>query len=54
MSSPDPDQLARFKEAARQLGADESEDALDRAFGKLDPKAKPESGDDKADKPKGG
>ena len=29
-------QLDRFKEAARELGADESPDALDRIIGKLD------------------
>lgn len=29
-------QRDRFKEAARQVGADESDDALDRAFGALD------------------
>ena len=32
----------RFKEAARELGADESDDALDRVMGKLDLKRKPE------------
>jgi hypothetical protein len=32
----------RFKEAARELGADESDDALDRIMGKLDLKKKPE------------
>ena len=36
------DQLARFKEAARELGADESSDALDRIIGKLDLAKKPE------------
>jgi hypothetical protein len=34
-------QAERFKEAARQLGADESDDALDRAMDRLDLKAKP-------------
>lgn len=34
------DQLKRFREMARELGADESPDALDRAFGQLDPKKK--------------
>ena len=48
---PKESQLARFREAARQLEADESDDALDRAFGKIDPKHKPD--DDKAEKPKG-
>ena len=46
----DRDQLARFREAARQLEADESDDALDRAFGKIDPTHKPD--DEKAEKPK--
>jgi len=32
-----------FKEAARELGADESDDALDRVMGKLDLKKKPET-----------
>ena len=29
-------QLDRFREAAREVGADESDDALDRIMGKLD------------------
>ncbi len=37
-----PRQTDRFKEAARELGADESDDALDRIMGKLDLKKKPE------------
>jgi hypothetical protein len=43
MRTPDPksSQLDRFKEVARQLGADESDDALDRAMDKLDLRAKP-------------
>lgn len=32
------EQSARFKEAARKLGCDTSPDALDRAFGAIDPK----------------
>ena len=51
MSLPDRDQLARFRETARQLEADESDDALDRAFGKIDPTHKPD--DEKAERPKG-
>jgi hypothetical protein len=39
-------QAERFKEAAQQLAADESDDALDRIMSKLDLKKKPE-----ADKP---
>ena len=35
-------QIDRFKEAARDLSADESDDALDRIMGKLDLKKKPE------------
>lgn len=31
-------QLERFREMAREVGADESPGALDRSFGKLDPK----------------
>lgn len=34
-------QLDEFKRVARQLGADESDDALDRAMGKLDLRTKP-------------
>ncbi|TNE63228.1 MAG: hypothetical protein EP335_10175 [Alphaproteobacteria bacterium] len=37
-------QIDRFKEAARQIGADENNDALDRAFGRLSVKTeKPET-----------
>lgn len=36
------DQAEAFKEAARELGADESDDALNRIMGKLDLKKKPE------------
>jgi hypothetical protein len=32
------DQIARFKQAARDVGADTSPGALDRAFGKIEPK----------------
>ena len=41
------DQLACFKEAARELGADETPDALDRIMGKLDLTKKPEPKDEK-------
>ncbi len=46
------DQLAKFKEAARQLGADESDDALDRAMDRLDLRVtpKPEAEKDKPSK----
>lgn len=36
-----------FTRAARHLGADESDDALDRAMDKLDLKAKPKPDGDK-------
>ncbi len=35
---PAKEQSARFKETARQLGCDETPGALDRAFGKIEPK----------------
>ena len=42
-------QRDRFEEAARVAEADQSPDALDRVFGRLDVKRKPEaSGDAKA------
>ena len=40
-------QEARFREAAHKVEADTSDDALDRVFGKLDLKRKPEAEDDK-------
>ena len=40
-------QSDRFKEAAREVGADQSEDALDHIMGKLDLKKKPEPKTDK-------
>jgi hypothetical protein len=39
-------QLDRFKEVACDIGADESEGALDRVMGKLDLKKKPEAQND--------
>jgi len=45
-------QLERFKQSAREVGADESDDALDKVFGKLDVKRKPE--DEKAKSPEQG
>ncbi len=45
-----PSQADRFKEAARQIGADESDDALDRAMDRLDLKAKPKGEDEKSKK----
>lgn len=41
-SCKDQSQANRFREAAREVGADESDDALDRIMGKLDLKKKPE------------
>jgi hypothetical protein len=35
---PQKEQSARFKETARKLGCDETPGALDRAFGKIEPK----------------
>lgn len=40
--TPEKSQQDRFKDAARDLGSDESADALDRIMGKLDLKKKPE------------
>lgn len=44
---PDRNQRERFIETARQLDADESDDALDRAMNKLDLRAKPKPEDSK-------
>lgn len=38
----DKDQANRFREAAREVGADESDDTLDRVMAKLDLKKKPD------------
>lgn len=48
--SHDKSQLNRFKEAARELGADESDDALDKIMGKLDLTKKPDEKDGKKGK----
>lgn len=42
MQNQKESQADRFSAAARELGADESEDALDRVMGKLDLKKKSE------------
>ncbi len=42
-------QLDRFKETARSIGADESDDALDKIMGKLDLTRKPEADEKKDD-----
>ena len=50
-------QSERFREAARKAEADTSDDALDRVFGKLDLKRKPEAAEDAEDeeaRPSGG
>ena len=39
--SDNESQLQRFKDMAKEVGADESPGALDRAFGKVDPKKTP-------------
>jgi hypothetical protein len=44
LSHQNQKQSDAFKEAARDLAADESDDALDRIMGKLDLKKKPEPG----------
>ena len=49
---PDHDQLARFREAARAVEADESPEALDRVFGKLDVRRRPDADDDAKADPK--
>jgi hypothetical protein len=41
---PDSDQIARFRQAAKDAETDTSADALDRVFGKLDVKRKPDAG----------
>lgn len=38
-------QIKTFKETARKLGADESEDALDKIMGRLDLKRPPDETD---------
>jgi hypothetical protein len=35
------EQLQRFRDMAKEVGADESPGALDRAFGRVDPKKQP-------------
>jgi len=50
-SSSTETQVERFKRVARQLGADESDDALDRAMDKLDLRVKPKDEDEKLTPP---
>lgn len=38
MNKEKDDQLERFKRAAREAGADESEDALDKAMDRINPR----------------
>ena len=45
----DESQLKRFKEAAEQLEADQSDDALDKIMGKLDLNKKPEPDAEKSE-----
>ena len=44
MAPKQTDQSDRFKKAASDLDADQSDDALDRIMGKLDLKKKPDGG----------
>ena len=46
----DKSQSDRFKQAAREVEADESDDALDRIMRKLDLTKKPDEKDGKKDK----
>lgn len=43
------EQIQRFKEAAKDVGADTSDDALDKIMGRLDLTKKPEADDKKDD-----
>ena len=45
----DAKQLDRFKQAAREVGADESDDALDKVMRKLDLTKKPDAEKDEDD-----
>ena len=47
---PSTGQSDRFKETARELDADESDDALDRVMSKLDLTKKPEPKDETPNK----
>lgn len=46
-------QIDKFKQAAREAGADQSDDALDRIMGKLDLKKIPDGPDAGEKAPKG-
>ncbi|MEO9781728.1 MAG: hypothetical protein ABJH07_27190 [Sedimentitalea sp.] len=46
---PEKSQLERFKEAAKDVGADTSDHALDKVMDKLDLTKKPEADDKKDD-----
>jgi hypothetical protein len=48
MNDTKTDQLKKFKDAAKEVGADTSDDALDKIMDKLDLKKKPEA-EDKSD-----
>ena len=43
------EQIQRFKDTAREIGAYTSDDALDKVMGKLFLKKKPDSGEKKTD-----
>ena len=42
MTTPKKKQIDRFRETAREIGADESDDAPERVFKKIDPENRPE------------
>ncbi len=50
MSAAEKSQSERFREAARDVGADESDDALDKVMRKLDLTKKPDEKNDKKGK----
>lgn len=55
MNSPKiTDQAKRFAEAARELGADETGEAFERAFGVIVPPKRAPDGSPKAKRAKGG
>jgi hypothetical protein len=49
MQDDEKEQLERFKEAAKDVGADTSDDALDKVMGKLDLKRNPDEKDSDRD-----
>jgi hypothetical protein len=52
MAKPNNDQIQKFREAARELGCDQSEERFDDALRKVaKAKPKPESGNSESKKP---